>query len=85
MRISEIVKQKSKNFVENGKVLKEIETSQRIHFTVFSKDLHSVIFDKKEKNWRCDCQFFSLKQRPCSHILACKLYLNINSKNIYVK
>ncbi|MDI6806394.1 MAG: SWIM zinc finger domain-containing protein [Candidatus Aenigmarchaeota archaeon] len=85
MRISEIVKQKSKNFVKNGKILKEIETPQRIHFTVLSKDLHSVIFDKKEKSWSCDCQFFSLKQKPCSHILACKLYLNLSRKNIYGK
>jgi hypothetical protein len=85
MKVSELVKQKSKNFVENGKVVKEFETQQRIHFIVFSKTQHSVIFDKEKKEWSCDCQFFSLKQRECSHILACKLFLDINSKDIYAK
>jgi hypothetical protein len=85
MKTSELVKQKSKSLIENGKVIKEFETQQRIHFTVFSNTQHSVIFDKEKKEWTCDCQFFSLKQKECSHILACKLFLNINSKNTYAK
>jgi hypothetical protein len=85
MRISELVKRKGENLVRDGKVVKEFESSQRIYFTVFSKSQHSVIFDKEREEWSCDCQFFSLKQKECSHILACKLFLNINSKNTYAK
>jgi hypothetical protein len=83
--VSNFVKQKSIDLVKDKKVVKDLETLQRVYFTVFSKDQHSVIFDKEKKEWSCDCQFFSLKQKECSHILACKLFLNINSKNTYAK
>ena len=50
----------------------------------YSIDIDSLLYKEKGK-WSCDCQFFSLKQRECSHILACKLFLDINSKDIYAK
>lgn len=58
------------------KVKKELETDKRIHFLV-EVDLkkHSVIYDKIKDNWTCDCQFYSLKFKDCSHIIACRLFL----------
>ncbi|MEM5791143.1 MAG: hypothetical protein QXP77_03820, partial [Candidatus Aenigmatarchaeota archaeon] len=54
----------------------EFETDKRIHFKVRGEtDEHSVIFDKEKKEFTCDCKFFSLKQKSCSHILACRIFL----------
>ncbi len=60
----------------------DLESERRIHFKVRGEtDLHSVIFDKIKKEFICDCKFFSLKQKPCSHILACKMLLEKLRKN----
>jgi len=56
-------------------VKKELETDKRIHFTVKSEmKNHSVIFDKEKNEWICDCEFWSLKFQPCSHIHASQLF-----------
>ena len=61
---------------KNGKVLKEIETEKRCHFTILNEEEnHQVIYDKEKENWSCDCRFFALKLSDCSHIIACKLFL----------
>ncbi len=54
----------------------DFETEKRIHFKVKGQtEEYSVIFDKERKEFTCDCKFFSLKQKFCSHILACKMLL----------
>ncbi len=59
---------------KQNKVRKELETDRRIHFVVSGKeDDHSVILDKVRHNYVCDCGFFSLKFKDCSHIIAVKL------------
>lgn len=73
--LSDFLYEKGKKLLREGRVTKEVETSSRIHFTVASSEPHSVIFDKEANRWSCDCQFFTLRQRVCSHILACMLYL----------
>ena len=41
-------------------------------------EVHTVI--KRGKLWACDCKFNSLyPDKPCSHILACMLYLDRNA------
>lgn len=60
-----------------GGVRKEIETPKRVHFTVSGEtEEHSVIFSKITKKFSCDCKYFALKQKECSHIFACRLEEN---------
>lgn len=59
-----------------GRVRLLLETDKRIHFRVRGEtEEHSVIFDKVKGEWSCDCKFFSLKEKECSHLIACELYL----------
>lgn len=61
---------------KSGKVKKEIETEKRIYFKVEGEtEEHSIIFDKIKKKFTCDCSYFSLKFRECSHIYAVKLFM----------
>ena len=81
MKISKITERKGYWLFKQGKVVKDIETDKRIHFVVKSKMKdHFVIFDKIKKEFSCDCQFFSLHLKPCSHILASKMFLKGNKK-----
>lgn len=73
MEISKEVKRKAENLLKEGKVKKEIETNKRIHFKVIGETAtHSVIFDKEKGRWECDCEYFTLKEGICSHIVASK-------------
>lgn len=73
-KISKETIKKGKTLFKTGKVKKELETNQRIHFTVQGKtDIHYVIFEKEKKEWKCDCPYFSLHEKKCSHILAANL------------
>jgi len=75
MEVSKEIRKKGNSLFEKGKVSKEIETGKRIHFKVLSEETHSVIFDKEKNEWVCDCRFFALKQKTCSHIFASVLFL----------
>jgi hypothetical protein len=74
MGLKEIEKKARKLFRE-GRVRLDFESEKRIYFTVYSRDVHSVIYDKERNEFKCDCKYFSVKQRECSHIKACKLLL----------
>jgi len=74
MALKEIEKKARKLFRE-GRVRLDFESEKRIYFTVYSREVHSVIFDKEKNEFKCDCKYFSVKQRECSHIKACKLLL----------
>lgn len=79
MKTSRKTERKGYWLFKQGKVKKEIETDKRVHLVVQSKDKdHSVIFDKKKKEFSCDCEFYSLHLKTCSHILASQLYLKEN-------
>ena len=55
---------------------KVLETDKRIHFEVKGEsDVHFVIFDKERKRFSCDCYYFALHQKDCSHIIAARLFL----------
>jgi uncharacterized Zn finger protein len=72
--MSIVIQQKGLNLFKDGKVKKEVETDKRIHFKVKGEtDTHSVIFDKKSKEFRCDCKYSSLEKGICSHVVAAKL------------
>ncbi len=66
---------KARRILREGKIKIDFETETKIYFKVFSKEEHSVIYDKIKKSFNCDCKWFSLKARECSHILAAKMYL----------
>lgn len=68
---------------KDGKVIKDIENQKRIYFIVKGDQKnHSVIFDKTKGTYTCDCEFFSLKLKHCSHIYAVKLFIDDkNGKN----
>jgi len=65
---------KAKKLVEENKIEVVEITDKRVHFKVKGDtDTYSVIFDKKENTWSCDCRYSSIKGIECSHRLACKL------------
>lgn len=60
---------------KEGKVKPDIDTPKRKYYKVHGDtEEHSVIYDKSKKQWKCDCQFFSLKIQDCSHTIACRLF-----------
>ena len=67
---------KGQMLFEQGKVKKELETDKRIHLKVQGEtDTHSVIIDKEKNKFNCDCKYFTLKGKDCSHILAAKFLI----------
>lgn len=74
MKVSKEVRRKGYLLFKKGAVKKVLETQKRIHFKVKGKtDVYSVIFDKEKGKFLCDCPWFSLKEKTCSHIYAVKL------------
>jgi hypothetical protein len=72
--VSDEIKAKGEILLRDGKVKKEMETDRRTYFKVLGEtDTHSVFFDKKKNEWECDCAFFALQQKTCSHIIASKM------------
>lgn len=81
MKISDEIKIKAKKLLKEGKVKEEFETDKRIHFKVQGEtEEHSVIFDKEKNEFSCDCTYFTLKKKYCSHIEAVKLLLKKKKK-----
>jgi len=78
--VSNEIKAKGEILARDGKVRKEMETEKRIYFEVSGEtDKHSVIFDKKKNKYECDCRFFALRQKECSHIAAVQFFLKDKS------
>jgi uncharacterized Zn finger protein len=74
--VSDEIKAKGEILLRDGKVKKEMETERRIYFEVSGEsDIHSVIFDKKKNEWECDCSYFALRQKECSHIIGAQFLL----------
>lgn len=76
MVLKEVYK-KARKLVKEGRVRLDFETSKRSYFIVYSREIHSVIYEKNEKKFICDCKYFSVKSKECSHILACKIYMGM--------
>jgi len=67
---------KAKKLVREGKVKIDLISRARIYFRVEGKsEVHSVILDRERNKWSCDCAYFTLKEKECSHILASKIFL----------
>ena len=69
-----IISKKSAKIFQEGRVEKEMETGRRIHFKVIGDtETYSVTFDKTKNEWTCDCKYWVMTQKECSHINAAKL------------
>ena len=75
-KLSWKTKRKGYWLFKNGKVKKEIDTPKRTHFTVSgNEEDRQVSYDKSKDSWSCDCRFYALKLKDCSHIIACKHFI----------
>lgn len=74
-------KEKAEELVKDGKVVLDMKKKNKIYFTVKSNEEHSVFFDKKTITWNCDCRYFALKDKQCSHILAAKTFWESKIQN----
>ena len=67
---------KARMLKEENKVEFEGQMGSSLYFKVFSgKEAYSVVFRGPGKQWLCECQYFVIKGKTCSHVLACKLWL----------
>ena len=54
----------------------EGQMGSSLYFKVLSGETeYQVIFRGPTKQWLCGCQYFVIKAKTCSHVLACKLIL----------
>jgi len=59
-----------------GKVVKETETKRTVYYHVpGTEEVHNVRYNKRQNEWTCDCRFFAVTMKPCSHILAATKYM----------
>ncbi len=79
--MKKIKEDKADDLIKNNNVRLDIKTENRIHFTVNSNEEHSLYFDRKNITWNCDCRYFSIKEKQCSHILAAKHFWESKIKN----
>ena len=79
---------KALRLVKENKVKIVAETNNAYYFDVESlydkKLVHSVIIKKydvvNKPDASCTCKWFSLRQKECSHIKACKMMLEFMNK-----
>ncbi len=74
LTVSTKTRQKGYWIFKEGKAKLDIDTPKRKYYKVEGESSeYSVIYDKSKNQWKCDCQFFSLKIQDCSHTIACRL------------
>jgi len=64
------------------KIRIDAETEKAAYFIVPGTEEHHVRYNKVKKDWNCDCRFFSVLMKPCSHILAARKYMEENKNGI---
>jgi hypothetical protein len=75
-KISKVIRKKGLKLLRQERIKKDVETEKRIHFLVKGEtEEHIVIYDKILDRWSCDCRYFALKERTCSHIYGSKIFL----------
>lgn len=74
--LSRPVVDKAVGLFEDGAVTLDRHAGGSAYFAVKgSREAHDIIYRLDRKRWMCDCEFFSLKTKYCSHILAVHLFL----------
>lgn len=77
--LSKAVVGKAERLLREGAVTLDREAGGSVYFAVGG---HDIIYRRPQKKWLCDCPFFSVKTKYCSHILAVHLFLDDDeSKN----
>ncbi len=74
--LSKAVVEKAERLLREGAVTLDREAGGSVYFAAGG---HDIIYRLAQKKWMCDCEFFSVKTKYCSHILAVHLFLE--SKN----
>ena len=64
------IKQKAEFTLLKEEAKKTEDTRYRTYYKVRQ---YSIIYNKRKKEWGCDCRWFSVMMIDCSHILACKM------------
>lgn len=66
---------KAKRLLDEERVILTLKSPDIVAFKVIGDtDTHTVLY--RDGKWMCDCEFNSLyPMYPCSHILACQMYL----------
>lgn len=68
--------------IKRGEVVLEQETSSAFYFNISN---YSIILEKRKEQWSCTCEAWSMwskGKKECSHIMACKKWLEIKNKVI---
>ena len=75
--------EKARKLKETQNVSFEGQMGSSLYFKVRSGDReYQVIFRGPQKQWLCDCQYFVMKAKTCSHVIACKLWLKEHDKKL---
>lgn len=72
--LSRAVVDKAGRLLAEGAVTLDREAGGSVYFAVGNHH-HDIIYRLAQKKWMCDCEFFSVKTKYCSHILAVHLFL----------
>ena len=70
------IKRKGEIILSKKRVQRVSSTNERIHFQVDGTETHMVVLDLVKRQWSCDCKYWSLHAKPCSHIYAAYLLLD---------
>ncbi|MBR9679856.1 MAG: hypothetical protein GOU99_02295 [Candidatus Altiarchaeota archaeon] len=71
---------KAQKLMKSGKVVSKGLIGSSIYFTVKSNKDRHVIFRVPGQTWICDCEYYVLKGKECSHMIACKMLLKEQEK-----
>ncbi len=80
-KLSDKVRKKGSRLFMLGRVRLELDAGRRVYFKVKGdEEEHSVVYDRERNEWSCDCKYWVLHFKWCSHIYAAYLFLKKNKK-----
>ena len=76
------IEEKADKLVKENKV-KLVSSGRSLIFEVAGTEYpHTVVFN--EKGFSCDCAYWTLRSKICSHVLACIIFSKLNKININI-
>ena len=75
--MKETIERKAERLVKEGKIKLISNKRNKIFEVEGTSEKHTVIF--KKTGYSCSCMWWSLKQTPCSHILAVMIFSKENN------
>ncbi len=80
------LKKDSRLYIKGIRIMKTVKldykTGKHISFTVEGEEKHSVMYfgeKTEDKRWQCDCKWYTLQNRVCSHIIAVNIAIKDNA------